>query len=239
MLLFDPAKLGHVSAEAHQDDPAPGPATLDAFLAGIDARAFRFAEIALRNRDDALDAVQDAMMKMLAYRDRAPSEWSPLFWSILRNRIVDLQRRGLFRLRWLVPGSSNDDGEPGGTAGRPILAAIEAQDCDQVAVLVIRWYGGIQLGTGGLARAYGGGANKCLQAAPKIELISRVPLSCACAFGELALVKLRVAELGGLVVEESFTANGVDLKLALGEAQIETLQLQLADLSRGRILLER
>ena len=54
---------------------------------------------------------------------------------------------------------SSDDGEPGGTAGRPILSAIEAQDCDQVVVLVIRWYGGIQLGTGGLARAYGGGAN--------------------------------------------------------------------------------
>ena len=48
---------------------------------------------------------------------------------------------------------SSDDGEPGGTAGRPILAAIEAQGFDQVAVLVIRWYGGIQLGTGGLARA--------------------------------------------------------------------------------------
>ena len=134
---------------------------------------------------------------------------------------------------------STDDGEPGGTAGRPILAAIDAQDCDQVAVLVIRWYGGIQLGTGGLARAYGGGANKCLQAAPKVELISRVPLSCACGFGELTLLKLRVAELGGLVVEETFTANGVELKLAMGEAQIDTLQTQLADLSRGRILLQR
>jgi uncharacterized YigZ family protein len=134
---------------------------------------------------------------------------------------------------------STDDGEPGGTAGRPILAAIEAQDCDQVAVLVIRWYGGIQLGTGGLARAYGGGANKCLQAASKIELISRVPLRCACAFGELALVKLRVAELGGLVVQEDFTANGVELQLAVGETQIKMLQSMLADLSRGRILLQR
>jgi len=134
---------------------------------------------------------------------------------------------------------SNDDGEPGGTAGRPILAAIEAQDCDQVVVLVIRWYGGIQLGTGGLARAYGGGANKCLQAAERIELIKRVPLSCACGFAELALVKIRVAELGGLLVDETFTANGVDLQLALGEAHIDTLQTQLADLSRGRILLQR
>src|SRR5690606_27442142 len=119
-MLLDTAKLGPVS----ESEPVPTtdaaapeaqarlPAPLEEFLAAIDARAFRFAEIALRNRDDALDAVQDAMMKMLVYRDRAPSEWNPLFWSILRNRIVDLQRRGLFRLRWLVPGSSNDDGEP-------------------------------------------------------------------------------------------------------------------------------
>ena len=116
MLLFDPAKLGRMGAEADHDAasrPAePGPATLESFLREIEARAFRFAEIALRSRDDALDAVQDAMIKMLGYRDHPPTEWSPLFWSILRNRIVDLQRRALFRLRWLVPGSSNDDGEP-------------------------------------------------------------------------------------------------------------------------------
>ena len=134
---------------------------------------------------------------------------------------------------------SSDDGEPGGTAGRPILSAIEAQDCDQVAVLVIRWYGGIQLGTGGLARAYGGGANKCLQSAEKPPLVSRVVLNCSCSFSELALVKLRLAELNGLVIDEAFTANGVDLRLALAEEQIVLAQQQLADLSRGRILLHR
>ncbi|MBV4550132.1 IMPACT family protein [Pseudomonas sp. SWRI102] len=133
---------------------------------------------------------------------------------------------------------SNDDGEPGGTAGRPILAAIQAQDCDQVVVLVVRWYGGIQLGTGGLARAYGGGANKCLQNANKVELISRVALHCMCSFAELALVKLRIAECGGLVQTEEFTANGVKLQLAVGEQHIENLQARLADLSRGQIVLE-
>ena len=115
MLLFDPAKLGRVSVEPNLQDPGAAealPATLEEFLAGIDRRAFRFAEIALRSREDALDAVQDAMMKMLGYRDRTPAEWTPLFWSILRNRITDMQRRGLFRLRWMLPGSSNDDGDP-------------------------------------------------------------------------------------------------------------------------------
>lgn len=133
---------------------------------------------------------------------------------------------------------SSDDGEPGGTAGRPILAAIEAQDCDQVVVLVIRWYGGIQLGTGGLARAYGGGANKCLQQAAKRLLISRTELKCSCSFSELALLKLRVAEADGVILDEAFTANGVDVQLALGAEHIATVQRQLADLSRGRILLE-
>jgi Uncharacterized conserved protein len=106
-------------------------------------------------------------------------------------------------------------------------------------VLVIRWYGGIQLGTGGLARAYGGGANKCLQGAEKLPLVSRVALYCSCSFGELALIKLRLADSGGLLVNETFTGNGVDLHLALAEEQIAPLQQQLADISRGRILLHR
>ena len=140
---------------------------------------------------------------------------------------------------WKLGGQyrSNDDGEPGGTAGRPILAAIEAQGFDQVVVLVIRWYGGVQLGTGGLARAYGGGANKCLQQAPRRELVQRSEFTCSCTFSELALLKLRLAELDGLVLDEQFTASGVDLSLAIGLAHLENLQQQLADLSRGRICL--
>ena len=83
--------------------------TLEVFLDAISARAFRFAELGLRHREDALDAVQDAMVKMLAYAHRPPVEWTPLFWSILRSRIVDLQRRRAFRLRWLRPQSARED----------------------------------------------------------------------------------------------------------------------------------
>ena len=88
---------------------AEPPRTLDAFLDGISARAFRFAEMGLRHRDDALDVVQDAMLKMLAYADKPPEEWTPLFWSVLRSRIVDAQRRRSFRLRWLRPQSTHDN----------------------------------------------------------------------------------------------------------------------------------
>ena len=84
-------------------------ATLEAFLADVGTRAFRFAEAGLRSRDDALDAVQDAMMKMLAYRERPAAEWTPLFWSILRRKIVDLQRRGNFRLRFMAPASERSE----------------------------------------------------------------------------------------------------------------------------------
>jgi RNA polymerase sigma-70 factor (ECF subfamily) len=90
---------------------AAGDFSLDAFLAGIATRAFRFAEPGLRHREDALDAVQDAMMKMLQYRSRPAEEWTPLFWSILRSRIVDMQRRSLFRLRWLAPSGAARGGD--------------------------------------------------------------------------------------------------------------------------------
>lgn len=92
------------------------PASLDQFFAGISTRAFRFAEIGLRHREDALDAVQDSMVKMLNYRERPSTEWTPLFWSVLRSRIIDIQRRRSFRLRWLAPaGGKSADSDDAGT----------------------------------------------------------------------------------------------------------------------------
>lgn len=132
----------------------------------------------------------------------------------------------------------NDDGEPGGTAGRPILAAIEGQDFDQVVVLVIRWYGGILLGTGGLVRAYGGCAAKCLQAGERQQVIARQAFRCHCSFAEHALVRQRLAEAQALIDEERYLADGVELLFQVSAERREKLQRQLADLSRGRILLQ-
>lgn len=106
-------RLAGVNAVAKPEvAPRPEPpATLEAFLAGVSTRAFRFAELGLRHREDALDAVQDAMAKMLGYRDRPAAEWTPLFWSVLRSRIIDVQRRRTFRLKWLTD-ARDPDGEP-------------------------------------------------------------------------------------------------------------------------------
>src|SRR5207253_1236002 len=87
---------------------------LNQFLAGVELKAFKIAQAALRHEDDALDAVQDAMLQLArAYAGRPPQEWKPLFYRILENRIRDMQRRRTVRGRvmaWL-PVRGEDEGE--------------------------------------------------------------------------------------------------------------------------------
>ncbi len=91
------------------------PASMDAFLAQIERRAWRMAELALGNREDGMDAVQDAMLRLVKhYRHKPAEEWTPLFWGILRRRITDLQRRRKVRsvvVGWLGGGRDGDGDE--------------------------------------------------------------------------------------------------------------------------------
>ncbi len=101
------------------DGPAPAPEDaaldhtkeLDKFLAEVERRAFRIAQVSLRDEDDALDVVQDAMLKLARnYSARPSAEWRPLFYRILENGIRDLQRRRAVRKRLMVwlPGPKED-----------------------------------------------------------------------------------------------------------------------------------
>ncbi|CAK7339626.1 unnamed protein product [Dovyalis caffra] len=83
----------------------------------------------------------------------------------------------------------NDDGEPSGTAGKPIQSAILSSHIDRVMVVVIRYFGGIKLGTGGLVRAYGGVASECLRNAPPCLVKSKVPMAVEVPFDLLGLVQ--------------------------------------------------
>ncbi len=128
----------------------------------------------------------------------------------------------------------NDDGEPGGTAGRPILQAIEGQQCDRVAVLVLRWFGGIKLGPGGLVRAYGGVAAQCLRLAAKTELIDEVSVDCHCPFADMAIVQSRLAGFQARIVDEAFGGEGVRWRLAVARSQEQALAEVFVNLTRGQ-----
>ena len=90
------------------------PDTMDAFLASMEKRAYRIAYIALSDRDEALDAVQDTMMRMfLKYSDKPNTDWRPLFYRVLSNRITDAHRSNTLRKRlqlWFKRDKQEDEG---------------------------------------------------------------------------------------------------------------------------------
>lgn len=129
----------------------------------------------------------------------------------------------------------NDDGEPGGTAGRPMLQAIDGQGCDRVVVVVTRWYGGIKLGAGGLARAYGGTAAECLRLAPRVAIVAMGRLFMHCDFADIALFTARIREMDGTIEQETFVADGAELTVLAPVDRLDAIAARLVDLSRGRI----
>jgi len=97
---------------------------LNQFLAGVERRALRMAEIAVRDRDDALDLVQEAMIRLARnYAERAEDEWAPLFYRILQNGIRDWHRRQKVRNRviaWIGRSAGEDDYDPVANAPDPL-----------------------------------------------------------------------------------------------------------------------
>ena len=119
---------------------------LNRFLAEVEKRALRIAEISVRDRDEALDLVQDAMIKLARkYADRSSDEWTPLFYRILQNGVRDLHRRQLVRNRVMVwfkrPGVEDNDydvvasaPDPKGRTPDEQLQSQEAMQCLEIAV---------------------------------------------------------------------------------------------------------
>jgi uncharacterized YigZ family protein len=133
---------------------------------------------------------------------------------------------------------SSDDGEPAGTAGRPILAAIDGQGLDGVVAVVTRWYGGIKLGAGGLVRAYGGCAAECLRTAERLTVEATQTVRLRCAFGDLGEVHGLLGVRGAEKLSEDFDTEGVALRLRVRQSALSALTLALREASRGRILLQ-
>lgn len=129
---------------------------------------------------------------------------------------------------------SSDDGEPGGTAGRPILATIDGHGVDHVMVVVTRYYGGTKLGTGGLVRAYGGAASKCLDRAQVVEEVPMIEVSVTTGFSDIATVHATATAHDGSVASEDFRSDGVTATVALPESSLDVFRTTLLDATSGR-----
>jgi uncharacterized YigZ family protein len=107
------------------------------------------------------------------------------------------------------PGSTDknaasDDGEPGGTAGSPILNALLNSGVGDVVVVVTRYFGGVKLGRGGLVRAYGGGARRVLQVTPLVERITYTLAMVTVEYAAVDTIRRLIGEHDGVIVEETF-----------------------------------
>jgi uncharacterized YigZ family protein len=129
----------------------------------------------------------------------------------------------------------SDDGEPSGTAGKPILQTVDRLMLDNVAVVVTRWFGGVLLGSGGLIRAYGGTAAACLRAGKLVEIVAVQGATIAVSFSDLALVQARLASTAGVQIrQESFTESGAMLTVDLPEAGAPQIARMIMDITSGR-----
>lgn len=131
----------------------------------------------------------------------------------------------------------NDDGEPSGTAGRPMLAVLQGSGLQDVAVVVTRYYGGQKLGTGGLVRAYGDGVRAVLAVTPLADKVATHTVMLALPYTLFERVKLLVAEHGGLVMDETFAAD-VTLTLRFEVARLDGFQTAVGELSSGELSAE-
>ena len=134
---------------------------------------------------------------------------------------------------------SSDDGEPSGTAGRPILNVVERRSLENVMVVVTRYYGGIKLGVGGLVRAYGGTAAKCLDRAGVIELFPQAEYRLTAGFEWASSVHSLLKQFHAEKLSESYDDEGLTLTIRCRVADAEKLATGLLDVSRGQIGLVR
>ena len=128
----------------------------------------------------------------------------------------------------------SDDGEPGGTAGMPMLQVLQREGLFNVVCVVTRYFGGILLGAGGLVRAYTKGAKIAVDAAGKSMKRVWTVLYVPCPYNFYERVKLEVEAFGGIIRNTEFTSE-VELEILMPEAQAQPFLDKLTDMSAATI----
>ena len=128
----------------------------------------------------------------------------------------------------------SDDGEPSGTAGRPVLAVLRGSGLGDVAVVVTRYFGGTKLGTGGLVRAYGDAVREVLKVTPLAEKVETHTVLMAVPYALFEQVRLLISEHGGKILDEDFAVD-VTVTARFAVDQFPTFQQALRNFSSGKL----
>ena len=129
--------------------------------------------------------------------------------------------------------AANDDGEPGGTAGRPMLDVLRHQGLDGVLATAVRYFGGIKLGAGGLVRAYTDCIAQALLTADKVERVAQAELDCSLPYAQEGLVRRLLDEAGATLLEVSHGAL-VRMRFGLAATQAAALRERISEATAGR-----
>ena len=127
---------------------------------------------------------------------------------------------------------SSDDGEPSGTAGRPMLSVLQGSDIGELCAIVVRYFGGTKLGTGGLQRAYGGSVRQALLVLGTSIKVPMVEKRLTCDYGQIKDVLYSIEQAKGEVIQQDFAAQ-IELLIALPEEQVTNVMQQLQTFSAG------
>jgi uncharacterized YigZ family protein len=148
------------------------------------------------------------------------------------------QHPGAAHVCWaLLAGGQSaavDDGEPSGTAGRPMLDVLRHQDLDGVLATVVRYFGGVKLGAGGLVRAYTDGVAQAMLTAQKVPIVRRQRLRCSVPYALEGFVRREIDSAGALL---DGVTHGTDVvfDLSLAEAGAAPLVARLSEGAHGRL----
>ena len=132
----------------------------------------------------------------------------------------------------------SDDGEPSGTAGKPMLAQLMGSGLGEITAVVVRYYGGVMLGTGGLVKAYGGGVQLALKQVERQTKIPKQIYGLQCQYNQLAEIERIVQRYQGEILDTHFTEH-VTVNIALPEAFLAECNEVLSQFSRGELHLQQ
>lgn len=127
-----------------------------------------------------------------------------------------------------------DDGEPSGTAGRPMLEVLRHQDLEGVLATVVRYYGGVRLGAGGLVRAYTDSVAQALLQARKVDIVRQVALHCAVPYALEGLLRRELGQVGAQL-EAVTHGEAVAFRFTMPESRCGEFRARLGELGQGRL----